>query len=66
MPEFRTIRQTAALGLLPEHRLRQMQKQKKLPGVFSGTRFLVNVTALAEQLAAESIAHIEKEDKDNV
>lgn len=54
MPEFKTIRQTAAMGLLPEHRLRQMQKQNRLPGIFSGNRFLVNTKALAEQLEAES------------
>ena len=54
MPEFKTIRQTAALGLLPEHRLRIMQKQGLLPGIFSGSRFLINVTALVDMLNTES------------
>ena len=54
MPEFKTIRQTAALGILPEHRLRLMQKQNRLPGIYSGSRFLINVTALVEMLNAES------------
>ena len=52
--EFKTIRQTAALGILPEYRLRQMQKQGKLPGIVAGTRFYVNVKALMAQLDAES------------
>lgn len=58
MPEFKTIRQTAALGILPEHRLRLMQKQNRLPGIFSGNRFLVNVEALIEQLNEESAAQV--------
>lgn len=52
--EFKTIRQTAALGMLSEHRLRLLQKQGKLPGIQTGNRFLVNVAALAELLDAES------------
>lgn len=60
MPEFKTIRQTAALGILPEHRLRLMQKQNQLPGIWSGNRFLVNVTALAELLNVSSTAQMEK------
>ena len=54
MPTFKTIRQTAALGILPEHRLRIMQKQGLLPGIFAGTRFLVNVDALVAHLDEES------------
>lgn len=55
MPTFKTIRQTAAMGFVPEHLLRERLKQGKLPGVYSGNRFLVNVDALVEQLNAESI-----------
>lgn len=50
MPEFRTIRQTAATGILPEHRIRLMVAAGTCPGIKTGNRFLVNVTALAEQL----------------
>lgn len=46
MPEFKTIRQTAATGLTSEHHLRQLVAQGRCPGVRSGNRFLVNVTAL--------------------
>lgn len=59
MPTFRTIRQTAALGILPEHRLRQMQKQGQLPGIKSGNRFLVNVEALIETLEQMSRVNTE-------
>lgn len=55
---FKTIRQTAATGILPEFRMRKMLKQGKLPGIYSGTRFLVNVDALAvmlEEQTAQSI-----------
>lgn len=54
MPEFKTIRQTAATGILSEHRLRIMVAQGQCPGIKAGNRFLVNVPALAEMLDAES------------
>lgn len=59
MPEFKTIRQTAATGILSEHRLRIMVAQGKCPGIQTGNRFLVNVTALAELLDAESRRRME-------
>ena len=57
MPEFMTIRKVAQLGLISESHLRRMVKTKTCPGVYSGNRFLVNVTALAEQLDAQSRAN---------
>lgn len=54
MLEFKTIRQTAAMGILSEHRLRLMVAEGKCPGIRTGNRFLVNVTALAEMLDRES------------
>ena len=54
MTEFRTIRQTAATGILPEHRLRLMVAQGICPGIQTGNRFLINVTALEEQLDRQS------------
>lgn len=56
-PVFKTIRQTAALGILPENTLRRMEKQGKLPGFHHGNRFLVNVTALSKYLDAISTEH---------
>lgn len=54
MPTFKTIRQTAATGILSEHRLRLMVAAGTCPGIRTGNRFLVNVDALAELLDEES------------
>lgn len=54
MPEFKTIRQTAATGILSEHRIRLMVAAGQCPGIKAGNRFLVNVSALAEMLDADS------------
>lgn len=53
IPEFKTIRETARTGILPEACLRRMAKQGSLPGIYSGVKFLVNYTALVEQLNAK-------------
>mgnify|MGYP004531536765 CR=1 FL=1 len=50
MPRFMTIREIAQTGLLSEYCLRRMEKQKRLPCVYSGKRCLINYTALIEQL----------------
>lgn len=62
MPNFKTIRQTAALGFLTEHRLRLMVAQGTCPGIYVGNRFLVNVNALTELLQAESMASLKQQD----
>lgn len=54
MPVFKTIRQTAAMGILSEHRLRLMVAEGTCPGIQTGNRFLINVTLLAELLDAMS------------
>lgn len=51
--EFCTIRQAAARGYLSEHHLRLLLAQGKLPGIYSGNRFKVNMRLLAEQLDKE-------------
>lgn len=50
MPSFKTVRQTAATGILSEHRLRLMVREGVCPGIQTGNRFLINVEALAEML----------------
>lgn len=50
IPEFKTIRETAKTGILPEACLRRMAKQGTLPGLYSGVKFLVNYSALVEKL----------------
>ncbi len=47
---FMTIRQAAKAGILPEFRLRMMQKAGQLPGIFAGKKFMVNVELLDRQL----------------
>lgn len=54
MATFRTVRQTAALGILSEHHLRLLIAQGRCPGIRSGNRFLINVEALTEMLETES------------
>lgn len=52
--KFHTIRETAKLGILSEYNLRLRLAQGKLPGVYSGNRFLVNIPMLIEKLNDES------------
>lgn len=59
VPKFLTIRQTAATGILSEHHLRLLEKQGKLPGIYSGNRFKVNVDLLVDQLNRESAERVQ-------
>ena len=54
MSSYKTIRQTAAMGILPEYRLRLMVAAGECPGFMSGNRFMVNVDMLSEKLEALS------------
>jgi DNA-binding transcriptional MerR regulator len=49
-PKMMTIRQVAATGVLSEYTLRLLEKQGKLPCLYSGRRCLVNYDRLLEQL----------------
>lgn len=49
-PRMMSIRQIAATGLLPEHTLRQMEKQKMLPCFYVGKKCVINYDRLIEQL----------------
>lgn len=61
MPQMKTIRQVASMGVLTEHSLRRRQKAGKLPGLYSGNRFLVDVEALQEMLRTESMEAVKME-----
>lgn len=50
IPRFKTIRETARAGPLTEHFLRLMEKQGKLPCIYSGRKCLINYDLLIEQL----------------
>lgn len=54
MATFKSIKQTAKMGVMSENYIRQLVAAKKCPGVYAGTHFMVNVEALVEQLDAES------------
>jgi hypothetical protein len=47
---FITIRQAAKRGPLPEHRLRVMKAEGRLPGFAAGTRWYVDYPKLLELL----------------
>lgn len=52
--QYYTIREVAATGLLPEHALRMLLKQNKIPAIYIGNKALVNYPLLIEQLNEES------------
>lgn len=58
--KFQTIRQTAKTGIMSESNLRRMVAQGRCPGIYSGTRFLVNYELLVEQLDRESIEQAQR------
>lgn len=50
MPRMLTIRQVAHEGVLSEYTLRLLEKQGKLPCIYSGRKCLINYSRLLEQL----------------
>lgn len=54
MPKYRTVHKFATEYEFPEYRLRQWIKQKRVPGWYSGNRFMVDVDAFLSQLQVES------------
>lgn len=50
IPRMMTIRQVAHEGILTEYTLRLMEKQGKLPCIYSGRKCLINYPLLLEQL----------------
>ena len=53
--KFPSIREAARRGPVSEYLLRLWLKQGKLPGVYSGKKFLVNYGKLLEQLDSEAV-----------
>jgi len=49
-PTMLTVRQIARKGLLPEHALRLMLKDNRLPVIYIGKKAMVNFDRLCEQL----------------
>lgn len=61
MATFKTIRQTAATGVLPEYRIRLLVAEGRCPGIQTGNRFMVNFDALVEMLDMQSKEVVRKE-----
>ena len=55
MKQFLRIREIAKMGILSEYRLRALQHEGRLPGIFAGGTYLVDVELLQEVLRAESL-----------
>lgn len=49
-PQMLTVRETARTGILPEHAIRLMLKQGKIPAIFVGKKALINFDLLCERL----------------
>ncbi len=56
-PQWMTIREVAKAGILSEYNQRLRVKQGRLPGIYTGRVFRVNVPLLLEQLEMESRAN---------
>ena len=50
IPRMMTIRQVAQQGVLSEYTLRLLEKQNRLPCIYTGRRCLVNYNRLVELL----------------
>lgn len=50
---FNTIRETSQLTGLSEKFLRNMHKQNKLPGIYCGSRFMVNYPKLIKIMSQD-------------
>ncbi len=60
VPQFKTIRQTAATGILKEFTLRRLVEEGNCPGFYVGNRFMVNVPALVEHLSKISRENVKE------
>lgn len=50
-PTMLSIRQVADTGILPEHAIRLLLKEGKLPVIYIGKKALINYEKLCEQLS---------------
>lgn len=50
---YHSIRETARITGLAEYNLRNRLKDRRLPGLYSGRKFLVNVPSLLKLVALE-------------
>ena len=55
-PEMLSIRQIAEKGILPEHAIRVLVKQKRIPAIYIGKKALINYSVLCKQLQSLEIS----------
>lgn len=60
MTQYQTVREAKKSTGLSEHYLRKLVRAGKAPGVYSGSRFLLNVPALLAQLDQQSRDRMER------
>lgn len=58
MNGYISILQAAREGILPEYRLRLRLKEKRLPGIYCGKKFMINRAAFFQMLEEESKANV--------
>lgn len=56
LPLYASIRETARMGIMTEHHLRQREAQGRLPGIYCGSRKQINLRQLLTMLDTESAA----------
>ena len=49
-PKMMTIREVARTGILPEHAIRLLVKQGKIPAIYVGSKAIINYDAFVAQL----------------
>ena len=54
IPQMLTIRETAKTGILPEHALRVLIRENKIPYILVGNKALINFNALCERLSSQT------------
>ena len=59
MARYETIKKTSSIpGMPKENAIRRLVKQQRCPGWYSGSRFYVNVDALAVMLKQKSMESV--------
>lgn len=57
VPRFMSIRELAATGIMPEHALRLLVKQKRIPHILIGKKALINVEEATKALKTMCESH---------
>jgi len=58
-----SIRLASQMGPLSEYALRRMLAEGRLPGLYVGSKYLVNYPMLLAQIEADSVPHVERREE---